>query len=233
MENGDPVIYAAINYRIGVFGFAASHTLRDAKKENIGLRDQYAALQWIRDNIADFGGDPSKVTIFGQSFGGISVGLHFTAYGGERPPLFKKGIMTSGAISGDRSDKAATYSTGLVADALKCTTAAGVVDQSALDCLKKVPLKEIAKVNLDVAKQVKGGFGFAAYPPAVDGDFIPDQPDVLLKEGRFLKGKWFENNAQLDPGTNDFQRHSLDRNLGRRRWEPERRHKHRRRPRGY
>ena len=189
VENANPVIYAAMNYRLGVFGFASSETLIHEKKGNLGLRDQYAALEWIRDNIADFGGDPSRVTIFGQSFGGISVGLHLTAFGGEKPPLFAKGIMTSGAISGDRSPKVATYATGLVADALKCTTSEGVVDVAAIDCLKKVPLEDIAKVNLDVAKKTKGGFGFAAYPPGVDGDFIPDQPDTLLKEGRFLHSK--------------------------------------------
>ena len=177
-----------MNYRVGVFGFAASEVLREGKKENIGLRDQYLALEWVRDNIAHFGGDPSQVLLFGQSFGGISTGLHLTAYGGTRPALFSKAIMTSGSVSGDRSDRVAVKTTGQVADGLGCTTTQGLVDEAAIECLKKVPIDKIAAVNLDVATKATGGYGFAAYPPAVDGDFIPDQPDYLLADGRFLQG---------------------------------------------
>ena len=64
-----------MNYRAGVFGFAAAKVLRENKAENLGLRDQYLALEWIREDIAAFGEDPSRITLFGQSFGGISVGL--------------------------------------------------------------------------------------------------------------------------------------------------------------
>lgn len=182
---------------MGIFGFAASEVLNEAKAANLGLQDQYVALEWIRDNIASFGGDPSRVTIFGQSFGGISVGLQLTAYGGERPALFSKAIMTSGGVSGDRTGTEAYKNTGLVADKLGCTTTKGVVDKAALDCMKKAPGDDIAKANLDVAHAAKPPFGFAAFPPAVDGDFIPDQPDYLLAEGRFLKSKfccrWWKN----------------------------------------
>ena len=176
-----------MNYRIGVFGFAASKSISAAKKANVGLRDQYLALEWIRDNIAHFGGDPSRVTLFGQSFGGISTGLHLTAYGGERPALFHKAIMTSGSVSGDRSDHYTITNTGVVADELKCTKTPGFVDDSVIECMKEVPLDTIAPLQLALAKKAKPSFGFAAYPPVVDGDFIPEQPDVLLAKGRFLK----------------------------------------------
>lgn len=56
VKNDQPVIYAAMNYRLGVFGFASAGALRSAKSENIGLRDQYLALQWIKENIGAFGG---------------------------------------------------------------------------------------------------------------------------------------------------------------------------------
>ena len=69
-ENKTPIIHVAVNYRLGAFGFAASEALRAEGSENLGLRDQRLAIEWTRDNIAAFGGDPDRITIHGQSSGG-------------------------------------------------------------------------------------------------------------------------------------------------------------------
>lgn len=61
----------SVNYRLGIFGFPGS----PASDTNLGLLDQRLALEWTRDNIARFGGDPSRITLFGQSAGGASVDL--------------------------------------------------------------------------------------------------------------------------------------------------------------
>ena len=194
VANGQPVVYVAVNYRIGLFGFAASKGLREAKAENLGLRDQRAGLRWVRDNIAAFGGDPEKVTLFGQSFGGISVGLQLVAYGGEAEPLFQKAVMTSGALAGDRSDEFAVSNTAAVAEKVGCA-GGGEVDEDVLECLRETPLEELQKANLEQAKSVKPPFGFAAFSPCVDGDFLPDKTSNLIKEGRFLKGKYLFSHA--------------------------------------
>ena len=70
IANHHPVIHVSINYRLGIFGFATSESLRAKKSENEGMRDQRLALEWVQDNIASFGGDPTKLTVFGQSSGG-------------------------------------------------------------------------------------------------------------------------------------------------------------------
>lgn len=189
VANGDPVVYVALNYRIGIFGFAAAKALRDAKSENIGLRDQRAAIGWIRDNIAAFGGDPDNITLFGQSFGGISVGLQLVAYAGRREFLFHKAIMASGGISVNRLDTLSVKNTAEVAETLKCIVAGGTVDDAALDCLRKTPLATLVKVELDQAARSKPSFGFAAFSAVVDGDLIPDQPSKLFQEGQFYKSK--------------------------------------------
>ena len=108
MNNGTPVVLVQINYRLGPFGFAASNDLAaeltDSSKQqngdsqpeylgNYGLVDQRNALEWVRDHISDFGGDPSNVTAFGISAGSASVHYHILT--GD--PLFDRGIMMSGA----------------------------------------------------------------------------------------------------------------------------------------
>lgn len=71
VENGLPIVHVALNYRLGVFGFARSAALESEGSENAGLRDQRLAIEWVRDNIEHFGGDPDKITLAGQSTGGI------------------------------------------------------------------------------------------------------------------------------------------------------------------
>lgn len=70
---GNDVIFVAVNYRVGGFGFLAGSELQSDGSTNLGLRDQRLGLQWVADNIAAFGGDPTKVTIWGESAGAISV----------------------------------------------------------------------------------------------------------------------------------------------------------------
>ncbi|KAF5281266.1 hypothetical protein FQA39_LY05152 [Lamprigera yunnana] len=87
------VILVTFNYRLGVFGFLS--TLDDASPGNWALKDQVAALQWVYDNIKNFGGDNKRVTIFGQSSGGGSVHLHY--FSPLTKGLFQRGIAQSGS----------------------------------------------------------------------------------------------------------------------------------------
>jgi para-nitrobenzyl esterase len=88
------IIVVTINYRLGALGFLAHPGLGPAGAVgNYGLEDQQAALHWVRDNIANFGGDPDKVTIAGESAGGMSVCDHLVAPGSEG--LFRAAIIQS------------------------------------------------------------------------------------------------------------------------------------------
>nr|KAG5699405.1 hypothetical protein BaRGS_008313 [Batillaria attramentaria] len=86
------VVVVAINYRLGMLGWMS--TLDDASPGNYGQWDQRQALLWVRDNIAAFGGDPGKVTPFGESAGGYSIGLH--ALSPLNTGLFQRAVMQSG-----------------------------------------------------------------------------------------------------------------------------------------
>lgn len=93
---GKPIMAASIAYRLGAFGFLNGDEVMGAGQTNLGLRDQRLALQWIQENSAAFGADPSKVTIWGESAGAASVGFQLTAYNGRDDKLFRAAIMESG-----------------------------------------------------------------------------------------------------------------------------------------
>ncbi|GMH92022.1 hypothetical protein TrVE_jg2768 [Triparma verrucosa] len=101
LAHNEDVVIVAANYRVGAFGFLAHEAFQaegDSKTVgNYGIQDQRMALQWIQDNIAAFGGDPEKVTIFGQSAGGMSVCTLFSNPVNEG--LFQRAIMQSGTCN--------------------------------------------------------------------------------------------------------------------------------------
>ena len=86
--NGNGFITVEIQYRLGAFGFLASADVKANGKLNVGLLDQRFALEWIQKYIVNFGGDPSRVTVGGESSGAGSVMYHAMAYGGEESNLF-------------------------------------------------------------------------------------------------------------------------------------------------
>jgi carboxylesterase type B len=114
VELESPIIVVTVNYRLGFFGFQGkSPTVFYLRKLNLaagtdaiannalnlGLHDQRLGMQWVHDNIAAFGGDPDKVTLFGQSAGASSVGLQMLAYNGADQKLFRAAILESGSAS--------------------------------------------------------------------------------------------------------------------------------------
>jgi carboxylesterase type B len=102
MKINQPIIVVTVNYRVGGFGFLPGKEVLADGSANLGLLDQRLGLQWVADNIAAFGGDPDKVTIWGESAGAISVFDHMVLYDGDHTyknkPLFRGAIMNSGSV---------------------------------------------------------------------------------------------------------------------------------------
>lgn len=105
VEIGTPIIVVTINYRLNLFGFAASSEIIDSQSPeqtrgcNFGLGDQNIALRWVQRNIGAFGGDTSKITVGGQSAGGSSAHAHILdAILGSKAPLVQRAIIQSGAV---------------------------------------------------------------------------------------------------------------------------------------
>ncbi|KFZ05843.1 hypothetical protein V501_07972 [Pseudogymnoascus sp. VKM F-4519 (FW-2642)] len=100
VQIGKPVIIVSINYRLSAFGFLFSKEVQSKGATNLGIRDQWKALEWINENIAGFGGDPKQVTVWGESAGAFAIGWLTVAYGGQNSNLFQKAIMVSGTSFG-------------------------------------------------------------------------------------------------------------------------------------
>uniref|UniRef100_A0A8C0T1Q6 Carboxylic ester hydrolase n=1 Tax=Canis lupus familiaris TaxID=9615 RepID=A0A8C0T1Q6_CANLF len=160
----EDLVVVIIQYRLGVLGFFSTGDKHATG--NWGYLDQVAALRWIQQNIAYFGGDPGCVTIFGGSAGGISVSLHVVSPMSQG--LFHRAIMESGVallpgLTVSSSDEVTTR----VAKLSGC----GQVDSEALvGCLRSKSEEEI----LAISKH------FKFFPAVVDGTFLPRHPQELL-----------------------------------------------------
>ncbi|KAI0020421.1 alpha/beta-hydrolase [Xylariomycetidae sp. FL0641] len=181
-----PFIFVSVNYRVAGFGFMGGKEILADGASNLGLLDQRMGLEWVQDNIASFGGDPTKVTIWGESAGAISVFDQMALYGGDITyngnPLFRAAIMNSGSVvpaDPVDCDKAqAVYDT--VVDAGGCSGS-----DDTLQCLRELDYDTF----LDAANSVPGILGYSSialsYLPRPDGTVLPDSPDKLVINGQY------------------------------------------------
>ncbi|BEJ15098.1 hypothetical protein CspHIS471_0408650 [Cutaneotrichosporon sp. HIS471] len=191
---GKPVIVVNINYRMGVWGFPAGPDL--AGSANNGIRDQQVALKWVRENIASFGGDPDKVTIFGESAGAISAAIHMLQ---ENDNTFRGAIMQSGAANVLPMIPAAEW-TAPYNDFVGAAGCAGAANK--VDCLKGLIGEKVLEASIHVLNmpKYKGGQIPFVWRPLIDGDIIKESPSKLLGEGRFAR-KPFINGQCKDEAT--------------------------------
>jgi len=181
------VIVVSMNYRLGLFGFFAHPALAaegaGAAQGNQGLLDQRLALQWVKDNIAAFGGDPAKVTIFGESAGSQDVCLHVASPGSI--PLFRAAIGESGGCTTRQPTQreGAQVATD-VATELGCVGA----DADVLACLRAKPAADLLASDA-VKARLAGDGSPGSFAPTLDGDggVIPDQPRTLYKAGKIAQ----------------------------------------------
>ncbi|MDR1920002.1 MAG: carboxylesterase family protein [Tannerellaceae bacterium] len=182
------VVYCSINHRLGVFGFSDLSAAGDKYKDSgsVGLLDMVAALQWVHDNIAHFGGDPDNVTIIGQSGGGGKVCL--LAACPQAKGLVHKGVALSGsATTGNNKD----YSRKLGEYILKEAR----LSPSAADKLQELPWREYLDLANRAAQKMReeqgdGGMRRGGFGPVADGIHLPeatffesplpDSPDIPM-----------------------------------------------------
>ena len=179
------VIIVAPNYRLGPLGFLVHSALaaedpNHSVSGNYGLLDQRKALEWVRDNIAAFGGDPNNVTIAGTSAGADSVGLHLVSPGSQG--LFHRAIIESGTPTLQWPTHAESIAQG---DAF--ATALGCVDPiTMVGCLRGKTFTQVLTA-LPLASQavLEPPSGRVFWLPVVDGLELPDQPRSLFESAQY------------------------------------------------
>ncbi|KAG9274266.1 acetylcholinesterase [Astyanax mexicanus] len=180
LAHSEKVVVVSMNYRVGAFGFLTFNGSSDAPG-NVGLLDQRLALQWVQDNIQFFGGNPRQVTIFGESAGGASVGMHLLSP--ESRPKFTRAILQSGVpncpwatVTFDEARRRAT----------KLATLVGCPDGNDTEliaCLRNRDPLELIEHEWQVLPY-SSLFRFS-FVPVVDGVVLPDSPEAMLNAGNF------------------------------------------------
>ena len=172
------VVVVTINYRLGALGFLHVPSLGES---NFGMRDQVAALRWVRDNIAAFGGDPANITIFGESAGGMSVASLMGSP--EAQGLFHKAIPQSGAGHHGMVDEQA------VDNGRKFCANLGVSPDDP-DALRSASLEAIleaqGKLEMDGIYEAmeRGDQPEMPFRPIVDGEFLTEMPVDAVRAGQ-------------------------------------------------
>ena len=192
------VVVVTINYRLNVLGFFAHAALAAEDSGhpyagNQGLLDQRAALEWVRANIAAFGGDAKRVTIFGESAGSQDTCLQVVSPGSKA--LFQRAISESGGCTtrhptaAEGAATAATFTTSVGCGA--------VSDQ--LACLRAKPVSALLAI-LEQSGSPGGIVPNFDFGPVVDGGFLPDQPRTLFDTGRYARVPYILG-SNTDEGT--------------------------------
>lgn len=168
------VVVVSINYRLGAFGFLDVSELggpQFADSGNSGLLDQIAALEWVKANIARFGGDPEAVTLAGQSAGGISVCCLMAS--GRAKGLFRRAITMSGPPSLVRS---AAFSRVITERFLRVTGAKTLAELLAMGLTDVLRAQRQTLLEADFV-------GEMAFGPAVGGNLLPEPPLHAIRGG--------------------------------------------------
>lgn len=185
VEMNQPMLAVSIQYRLSAWGFLGGKEALDGNATNLGFRDQRLALHWIKENIAAFGGDPRKVTIWGESAGAQSVGAQLLAYNGRDDGLFRAGIAQSGGpanlffpLDGGYNSTSPQKAYNTLVQSTSCASDLGT--PASLDCLRALPF-----ADLNTALNTSGN-GVSPFPPTIDNDFIYTYPSSQLSSGNFV-----------------------------------------------
>ncbi|GAM26595.1 hypothetical protein SAMD00019534_097700 [Acytostelium subglobosum LB1] len=176
--NRSNVILVTTNYRLGVLGFLATDTIAG----NFGFEDQLMSLQWVQANIKSFGGDPTRVTVFGESAGGTSSSIHLTSPASAG--LFSNLIIESNPWALPVKTAKQMYP---LAEKFAKDLGCKVTDDACM-MAKTVDEITIAQNTSENSFSVLHPlFAFLPWTPIVDGKLILDQPLAMLEKGNFNK----------------------------------------------
>ncbi|KAM5477091.1 hypothetical protein MauCBS54593_000362 [Microsporum audouinii] len=179
-SDAEDVVVVTVNYRVGIFGFPGA----PGQRQNLGLRDQRLAVEWLRDNVKAFGGDPERITIFGQSSGALAVDAYSYAY--RHDPIVSGLIAHSGTIfsfplnsrelaARNWYNASSFVGCGSEGDVLACMQSKSVDEiRVAADKVRPPPNTSVARSQ-------------PVFQPGPDGELVFDDYDTLASQGKFTQ----------------------------------------------
>ena len=178
---GEPIVGVEMNYRLGMYGFLQTPALLEEGSSNAGLLDQRLALEWVRENIAAFGGDPERVVVWGESAGAQSIAYHMVANDGQNNGLFRGAILESGGPTGAQIQDLSYYAPPVenltrTAGCHSPNTKRAVAAREELACLRSLSQEDLLAAR---PSQV--------WNPLIDGTYLTGYPSQLLRDGKFLR----------------------------------------------
>ncbi|KXN82865.1 Lipase 2 [Leucoagaricus sp. SymC.cos] len=199
VARGTPLIYVNFNYRLGPLGFPQGQEAANQKALNLALKDEIAALEWVQQNIGAFGGDISKVTVFGESAGAIMTAILFLNVPLEKLARGAVRFISDAITSLNfRPQRREIDWKNFVTGVASCATKAG--SQHTFDCLRNANTSEILPGVLNAINQAPEAF---AFDPTIDGPggLYPDLPSRVFTQGKWSKIP-FISGTNLDEATN-------------------------------
>ena len=179
------VVLVTLNYRLGALGFLELGELDPSYSGsgNVGLLDQIAALEWVRDNIEQFGGDPRNVTIFGESAGAMSVSLLMTMP--RARGLFHRAIAQSGAASAAKTPRDSAADTRTFMATAGIESVQGLVDAELPTLLAAHAATSAARMAdpEGVIREHGNPLAFLPFRPVADGAEVPSEPLAAIEAG--------------------------------------------------
>ncbi|KAH8829476.1 alpha/beta-hydrolase [Flagelloscypha sp. PMI_526] len=177
----EPFILVVAAYRLGALGFLGGSQIAADGEGNVGLLDQRASMRWVQKFIPSFGGDPEKVSIWGQSAGACSTMFHLIANKGDNEGLFQQAIGDSPCMNyaPEMDSDYAEFLFTQFAGYANCT------GNTALKCLREVDISVLAAASVNLLDNRTDVL--FPYAPITDGKFIQERPSVAFKAGHFAK----------------------------------------------
>jgi carboxylesterase type B len=192
LADSEDVVLVTINYRLGIFGFSGAPDI----EQNAGLRDQRSATEWLRDNIAGFGGDPDRITIFGQSAGGSAV--DYWAYAYQNDPIVA-GIISHSGMALSFIPNTVEYSRSIYNN-VTSTVGCGNITTDTLSCLRSKNMTEILAAARNVPALPTQALAQAAFHPTIDNITVFSDYASLGKAGAFAKIPYLAGNGDYEAG---------------------------------
>ncbi|TFA98989.1 Lipase 2 [Trichoderma ghanense] len=194
-NSGNNIVLVTLNYRVGIFGFLASSQIQANGVANAGLYDQQAALLWVQQHIAQFGGDPAHVVIHGQSAGAEAASLQLASFGGKNQGLFVGAMFESlPAITQPKVYEIQFQYDALVGNA-GCSSSS-----DSLSCLRSLSTTALQQFNVPIVYPGRPNAPNYPYVPCIDGVFLQTTAYAAFQTGKFIKVPMFFGSV-TDEGT--------------------------------